>query len=112
MRGFIFAISLCAGSVAGAFAEAAEQSSPLVITNVTLIDDTGAAPQPHMNVRIESGHLVEIARASAKTAAGDVKTGLANFLRVTLSGLGDHRERQTRGPHPARSGSACPYSQH
>ena len=70
MRGFISAISLCACTVAGAFAQAAEPAPSLTITNVTLIDGTGAAPQSHMNVRIESGHLVEIARAACENSRG------------------------------------------
>ena len=79
MRVLISAIALSV-TVSGAFAGAAEQT-PLIITNVTLIDGTGAAPLPHMNVRIESGHLVEITRTAARTATGDVKIdGTGKFL--------------------------------
>jgi len=69
MRGLVFAISLCVCTVTGALAEAAGQTSPLVITNVTVIDGTGAAPQPHMSVRIENGHVVELARTASKTVS-------------------------------------------
>ncbi|MEO7206541.1 MAG: amidohydrolase family protein [Steroidobacteraceae bacterium] len=108
MRGFIFAISLCACAVTGgAFAEAAEQASPLLITNVTLIDGTGAAPQPHMNVTIESGHLIEVARTASKTVAGEVKIdGTGKFL---VPGFFDNNAHLTVYGQPARRDTSAKY---
>jgi imidazolonepropionase-like amidohydrolase len=107
MRGFISAVSLCACMVTGVFAAAAEQASPLVITNVTLIDGAGTAPQPHMNVRIESGRLVEIARTSPKTAAGDVKIdGTGKFL---VPGFFDNNAHLTVYGQPARRDTSAKY---
>jgi imidazolonepropionase-like amidohydrolase len=107
MRGIIFAISLCACTVTGAFAEAAEQAMPLVITNVTLISGTGAAAEPHMNVRIESGHLVEIARSFSKTGAGDLKIdGTGKFL---VPGFFDNNAHLTVYGQPARRDTSAKY---
>jgi imidazolonepropionase-like amidohydrolase len=107
MRWFIFAISLCAGTAAGGFAEAAEQAPALIITNVTLIDGTGVAPQPHMNVRVESGHLVEIARTPVKMAAGDVKIdGTGKFL---VPGFFDNNAHLTVYGQPARRDTSAKY---
>src|SRR5580704_11124221 len=100
MRGFIFAISLCTCTVTGAVADAAEQSAPLIITNVTLISGTGAAAAPHMNVRIEGGHFVEIAPTSSKTVAGDMKIdGTGKFL---VPGFFDNNAHLTVYCQPAR----------
>lgn len=107
MRGFISAVALCCVCAAGgAFAEAAEQT-PLVITNVTLIDGTGTAPRQHMNVRIERGHLVEIARTAASTAAGDVKIdGTGKFL---VPGFFDNNAHLTVYGQPARRDTSAKY---
>jgi imidazolonepropionase-like amidohydrolase len=107
MRRMIFAIYLCAGAVIGTFAAAAAQPSALVISNVTLIDGTGAAPQPHMSIRIKSGHLVEIARTSSKTAAGDVKIdGTGKFL---VPGFFDNNAHLTVYGQPARRDTSAKY---
>jgi imidazolonepropionase-like amidohydrolase len=107
MRRFIFAISLCTCTVIGTFAQAAEQASPLVITNVTLITGTGAAAEPHMNVRIESGHVVEIARTSSKTDVGDVKVdGTGKFL---VPGFFDNNAHLTVYGQPARRDTSAKY---
>jgi len=80
MRRFMLAIYLFACAFIGALA-AANPPPPLVITDVTLIDGRGAAPRAHMTIRIEDGHLVEIARTSSKTLTGDVKIdGTGRFL--------------------------------
>ena len=107
MRGLVFAISLCACTVSGTFAEAAGQTSPLVITNVTVIDGTGAAPQAHMSVRIENGHVVELARTASKTAAGDVKIdGTGKFL---VPGFFDNNAHLTVYGQPARRDTSAKY---
>lgn len=107
MRGFIPAISLCTCTVTGVFAAAAEQASPLLITNITLIDGTGAGPQPHMNLRIESGHLVEIARTPAKPIAGDLKIdGTGKFL---VPGFFDNNAHLTVYGQPARRDTSAKY---
>jgi imidazolonepropionase-like amidohydrolase len=107
MRGLVFAISLCVCTVTGALAEAAGQTSPLVITNVTVIDGTGAAPQPHMSVRIENGHVVELARTASKTAAGDVKIdGTGKFL---VPGFFDNNAHLTVYGQPARRDTSAKY---
>ena len=107
MRGIIFAISLCACTVTGAFAQAAGQTSPLLITNVTVVDGTGAAPQPHMSVRIENGRVVELARIASKTAAGDVKIdGTGKFL---VPGFFDNNAHLTVYGQPARRDTSAKY---
>jgi imidazolonepropionase-like amidohydrolase len=107
MRGFISAISLCACTVSGALSAAAEQASPLVIANVTLIDGTGAPAQPHMNVSIENGHVAEVARTPVKTAAGDVKIdGTGKFL---VPGFFDNNAHLTVYGQPARRDTSAKY---
>jgi imidazolonepropionase-like amidohydrolase len=106
MRGFILGISLCACTLSGAIAGAAEQSS-LIVTNVTLIDGTGAAPQPHMDVRIDGGHFVDIARSASKTVAGDVKIdGTGKFL---VPGFFDNNAHLTVYGQPARRDTSAKY---
>jgi imidazolonepropionase-like amidohydrolase len=107
MQGLVFAISLCACTVTGALAQAAGQTSPLVFTNVTVIDGTGAAPQPHMSVRIENGHVVELARTASKTATGDVKIdGTGKFL---VPGFFDNNAHLTVYGQPARRDTSAKY---
>jgi imidazolonepropionase-like amidohydrolase len=106
MRGFIFGIFLCAHALSGAIAGAAEQPS-LIVTNVTLIDGTGAAPQPHMDVRIDGGHFVDIARTASKTVAGDVKVdGTGKFL---VPGFFDNNAHLTVYGQPARRDTSAKY---
>ncbi len=106
MRGIISAISLCACSL-GALADGAAPGPPLVISNVTVIDGTGAAPQSHMNVRVENGRLVEIARRPAKTAAADVKIdGTGKFL---VPGFFDNNAHLTVYGQPARRDTSAKY---
>jgi imidazolonepropionase-like amidohydrolase len=106
MRGFIFGISLCACTLSGAIAAAAEQPT-LIVTNVTLIDGTGAAPQPHMDVRIDGGHFVDIAKTASKTVAGDVKIdGTGKFL---VPGFFDNNAHLTVYGQPARRDTSAKY---
>jgi imidazolonepropionase-like amidohydrolase len=107
MRWILHAVALCACALAGASIEAAEQSPPLVITNVTLIDGSGAAPQPHMSVRIESGHVAEVARTASKTTAGEVKIdGTGKFL---VPGFFDNNAHLTVYGQPARRDTSAKY---
>jgi imidazolonepropionase-like amidohydrolase len=102
----ISAILLFASIVAGAKVEAAEQDS-LVITDVTLIDGTGAAPRAHMTIRIEGGHLVDIARTSAKTLPAEMKIdGTGRFL---VPGFFDNNAHLTVYGQPARRDTSAKY---
>ncbi len=104
MRRFIFAIYLFAFSDALA---AADPSPPLVITDVTLIDGTGAAPRAHMTIRIESGHLVAIVPTSSKTLTGDLKIeGTGKFL---VPGFFDNNAHLTVYGQPARRDTSAKY---
>jgi imidazolonepropionase-like amidohydrolase len=107
MRGFIAAISLCACAVTSAVAAANAQQPTLVIANVTLIDGTGAAPAQRMDVRIENGHIVEIARTSSKTAAYDIRIdGAGKFL---VPGFFDNNAHLTVYGQPARRDTSAKY---
>lgn len=107
MRGPIYAISLCACAFMAAFVQAAEESPALVISNVTLISGTGGAPETHANVRIESGHVVEIARTPLKTTAGDVRIdGTGKYL---LPGFFDNNAHLTVYGQPARRDTSAKY---
>jgi len=55
------AVTLAGFAIGSPAALAAPQAPALIITNVTLIDGTGAATRSHMNVRVENGRIVDIA---------------------------------------------------
>lgn len=106
MRPFICAIYVFACAFTGALA-AADPSPALIITDVTLIDGTGAAPRAHMTVRIEGGHFVDIARISAKTTPGSMKIdGTGRFL---VPGFFDNNAHLTVYGQPARRDTSAKY---
>ncbi len=92
---------LAACGTASAFADA-----PLSITNVTLIDGTGAAPRTHMTVRVEAGHIVEV-RASVKPPSGDGEIdGTGRYL---VPGFFDNNAHLTVYGQPARRDTSAKY---
>lgn len=64
------------------------QQAPLAITNVTVIDETGAAARPHMTVVISGGKIVAIASAAGASLPAGVQIveGHGKFL---IPGLWD-----------------------
>lgn len=78
----------------------------LSITNVTLIDGTGALPKAHMTVRIESGRIHELG-AGAKSAAGD--TEIDGTGRYLVPGFFDNNAHLTVYGQPARRDTSAKY---
>lgn len=79
---------------------------PLSITNVTLIDGTGAASRSHMTVRVEGGHIVEV-RASGKPQSGD--TEIDGTGRYLVPGFFDNNAHLTVYGQPARRDTSAKY---
>ena len=107
MRRIIIGISLAACACVGALAAAAATAPPLSITNVTVIDGTGAAPQAHMTVRIEGGRIVDIAPASTRATRGNSQIdGSGRFL---VPGFFDNNAHLTVYGQPARRDTSAKY---
>lgn len=107
MPRIIIAISLVGCACVGALAEAAPPAPPLAITNVTVIDGTGAAPKAHMTVRIEGGRIVEIAPAAARATHGNSQIdGSGRFL---VPGFFDNNAHLTVYGQPARRDTSAKY---
>jgi imidazolonepropionase-like amidohydrolase len=67
--------------------QSARTAKTLVITHVTVIDVTGAAPKPDMTVTVRGGRIAEIKRSSRKMPKGaQVVDGRGKFL---IPGLWD-----------------------
>jgi imidazolonepropionase-like amidohydrolase len=97
----------CAGVTAAVLAAAAAQAAPLAITNVTLIDGTGAAPRSHVTVRIDNARIVEISPASANRIAGGTQIdGTGRFL---VPGFFDNNAHLTVYGQPARRDTSAKY---
>lgn len=90
-------------------AETAPQITPLIVTNVTLIDGTGAAPRAHVTVRIDDGHIAAIEGSSATApgnAGGEVIDGTGRFL---VPGFFDNNAHLTVYGQPARRDTSAKY---
>lgn len=92
------------GSVAGA---AIPAPRPTVITDVTIIDGTGAAPKPHMTVRIENGRIVSIGPSGGKSAGATVVDGRGRYL---LPGFVDSNVHISVYGNPARRDTSVKYA--
>jgi imidazolonepropionase-like amidohydrolase len=86
---------LLAAAVAGT-----QRPATLAITDVTLIDGTGAAPRAHVTVRVENGRIAWIGRADKARPASVSIDGAGKFL---IPGLWDMHAHLT-----AASDVACP----
>ena len=107
MPRIMIGISLVGCACMGAFAEAAPPAPPLAITNVTVIDGTGAAPKAHMTVRIEGGRIVEIAPAASRAIPGNSQIdGSGRFL---IPGFFDNNAHLTVYGQPARRDTSAKY---
>jgi imidazolonepropionase-like amidohydrolase len=84
MRGF-FAFCL---TLAGALAAVNAAAATLAITHVTVIDATGAPPQPDMTVIVKDGRIVELGKSAAvkDPAAATIVDGAGRYL---IPGLWD-----------------------
>jgi imidazolonepropionase-like amidohydrolase len=102
LMGIVLAVVMFVGCVA----RAAASSPALIITDVTLIDGTGASPRPHVSVRIENGRIVEIAPSVAKRAADIKIDGSGRFL---LPGFFDNNAHLTVYGQPARRDTSAKY---
>lgn len=78
------------------------EDAPLAITHVTVIDATGAAPQPDMTVLAEHGYISAISSASSAKVPSDanVVNGTGKFL---IPGLADMHVHLTAAGEPAGS---------
>jgi imidazolonepropionase-like amidohydrolase len=107
MPRIIIGISLVACACVGGLAAAAAPAPPLTITNVTVIDGTGAAPMTHMTVRIEGGRIVDIAPAPARPTRGNSQIdGSGRFL---VPGFFDNNAHLTVYGQPARRDTSAKY---
>jgi imidazolonepropionase-like amidohydrolase len=102
----ILGFYLAAFELPGAFAEA-PQSPALTISNVTLIDGTGGAPQAHMTVRIENGRIAGVARASEKKVDGAVE--IDGSGRYLVPGFFDNNAHLTVYGQPSRRDTSAKY---
>jgi imidazolonepropionase-like amidohydrolase len=107
MQKMIFGIFFMACAFSGALAEADSGAPHLAITNVTVIDGTGAAPKAHMTVRIENGRIVDVAAASTRALGADTKIdGSGRFL---VPGFFDSNAHLTVYGQPARRDTSAKY---
>jgi imidazolonepropionase-like amidohydrolase len=81
-------------------------ASPIVISDVTIIDGTGAAPRAHMTVRIENGRVAEISRDEKKTDGADVVDGSHRYL---VPGFFDSNAHLTVYGQPSRRDTSAKY---
>jgi imidazolonepropionase-like amidohydrolase len=80
---------------------------PLTISNVTLIDGTGAAPRQHVSVRVENGRIASIAAGSSQPAPGDAQIdGTGRYL---VPGFFDNNAHLTVYGQPARRDTSAKY---
>ncbi len=72
-----FTLILAAAAAAGAQGAppAAPRDVPILVRDVTLVDGTGAAPRPHMDLLVDHGRIAAIAPASAGPGADSVIDG-------------------------------------
>jgi imidazolonepropionase-like amidohydrolase len=82
-------------------------AAPLVITNVTLIDGTGASPKSHVSVRIENGRIAAISPSSIKIT-GD-ETQIDGTGRYLIPGFFDNNAHLTVYGQPARRDTSAKY---
>ncbi|UAK23458.1 amidohydrolase family protein [Sphingomonas nostoxanthinifaciens] len=102
--GTLFSCALL--SVCGT-ARAAAPAPRLTIANVTVIDGTGAAPQPNMSVTVENGRIVSIGRTAGRPAkSARVIDGTGRFL---LPGFIDSNAHLTVYGQPSRRDTSAKY---
>jgi imidazolonepropionase-like amidohydrolase len=106
MRKEIAGMSLILCLIGCASASAQSPADSLAITDVTLIDGTGAPARAHMTVRVENGRIVEIAPAAKSAAA---KTQIAGSGRYLVPGFFDNNAHLTVYGQPARRDTSAKY---
>ena len=100
------AVTWIFGLLGYAAAMAAGPAGSLAITDVTLIDGTGAPPRTHVTVRIDNGKIVEIAPTAKATAA---QTSIDGTGRYLLPGFFDNNAHLTVYGQPARRDTSAKY---
>jgi imidazolonepropionase-like amidohydrolase len=90
----------------GALSALAQAPPPLAITNVTLIDATGAAPRAHMSVRIDNGRIVDV-RESGMAQSGDTEIDGSGLYLVP--GFFDNNAHLTVYGQPSRRDTSAKY---
>jgi imidazolonepropionase-like amidohydrolase len=98
--------SLILSLIACAAASNPSHAASLAITDVTLIDGTGAPPRTHMTVRVENGRIVEIAPAAKAAAAEAQIDGKGHYL---VPGFFDNNAHLTVYGQPARRDTSAKY---
>ena len=81
-------------------------ASPIVITDVTVIDGTGAAPRPHMTVHIENGRIADISHDDKKMEGAQVVNGSHRYL---VPGFFDSNAHLTVYGQPSRRDTSAKY---
>jgi imidazolonepropionase-like amidohydrolase len=102
-----FIVAIAAAAFAGSSAADAPVSSVLTISNVTLIDGTGAPPRVHMTVHIQNGRIADISRSVEKNAdsAGEID-GSGRYL---VPGFFDNNAHLTVYGQPSRRDTSAKY---
>lgn len=89
-------------------AGAAHAADPaLIISDVTLIDGTGAPPKTHVTVRIEAGRITEIGKNL--TGQGAAITQIDGSHRYLVPGFFDNNAHLTVYGQPARRDTSAKY---
>jgi imidazolonepropionase-like amidohydrolase len=91
--------------VAAATAPAAAQD--ISITNVTVIDGTGAPPKPGMTVRLSKGRIASVTRGGSAARGAQLIDGTGRYL---LPGFIDSNVHGTVYGNPARRDTSAKYS--
>jgi imidazolonepropionase-like amidohydrolase len=102
------ALAVLCGALAAAFAGAAvAASSAVAITHVTVIDTTGAPPQPDMTVIVKNQRIVELGKSDAvhAPAGARVVDGSGNYL---IPGLWDMHVHEVFGDWIPRNEKVVP----
>jgi imidazolonepropionase-like amidohydrolase len=104
--GIVLAVCAISASWAHAAVQAPTPAAALIVSNVTLIDGTGAPPQPHVSVRVENGRIVEISPTFKKKAGEIAIDGSGRFL---VPGFFDNNAHLTVYGQPARRDTSAKY---
>jgi imidazolonepropionase-like amidohydrolase len=100
--GRLAAVLLCATGLSAAAAE------PIAITNVTVIDGTGAGPRAGMTVAIDNGRIVSVKKGGAAPTGARVIDGKGKYL---VPGFVDSNVHGTVYGNPKRRDTSVKYSE-
>lgn len=108
---FASMLKTIAEAVAGAWLIAAAATpaaaQEISITNVTVIDGTGAPPRPGMTVRVSGGRIASVTKSGSAPGGAQVIDGTGRYL---LPGFIDSNVHGTVYGNPARRDTSAKYS--